>query len=149
MPGVGSFDESYTPSLIWHDPHLPLLPGSGVKEMYPAGTGLPLNVTFPDIWASFGSDEHPTAIIRTAASAEPASTTHASARLARRGRTVGPTGASARESGAYQSLREDLPSIGSHATCQVTGATDAVTPRTLPSASPAIMTLPCSAWSRR
>src|SRR5262249_159718 len=53
-----------TPSLIWTTriwPRLALVV-SGMKEMYPAGTGLPLNVTVPEICPSFGSLEQPTAI---------------------------------------------------------------------------------------
>src|SRR5216683_1624985 len=69
MPGSSSLAESYTPSLICNTFTLPSPPAptSGVKEIHPAGTGCPLNVTFPDSWAGFGLDEQPTAIAKTAA----------------------------------------------------------------------------------
>src|SRR5262245_20476764 len=71
-PGSGSCAESNTPSLIWHTRTGPL-PGSGVNEMYPAGTGLPLNVTVPEICAICGLEEQPAARAIAATSAAPPS----------------------------------------------------------------------------
>src|SRR5207249_8932516 len=56
-----------TPSLICATLTCPRLPfvASGMNEMYPAGTGCPLNVTVPESCPRFASWEHPPVIPET------------------------------------------------------------------------------------
>src|SRR5262249_47257953 len=66
MPGSRSSAVLYTPSLSCATltcPRLPLL-ASGMNEMYPAGTGCPLNVTVPESCPNLASLEQPAAIPR-------------------------------------------------------------------------------------
>src|SRR5262245_49606900 len=113
MPGFGPWAVSYTPSLIsnaFTSPRLP--PGtSGMKLMNPAGTGCPLNVTFPDRLAvSRFAWPHPPDT-STAAASNPARTPNrAMSMLRRKSPPAGRVGFWG--SGSVPIVRGDQPVVG-------------------------------------